>query len=53
MTKEAELGISKNRRRVDINEDYYRLAAKVGFVYFPMRNHRKLKRVAGSGELGE
>ena len=31
MTKEAELGIGKNRRRVDINEEYYRLAAKVSF----------------------
>lgn len=29
MTKEAELGLGKNRRRVDINEEYYRLAAKV------------------------
>ena len=29
MTKEAELGIGKDRRRVDINEEYYRLAAKV------------------------
>lgn len=31
MTKEAELGLGKNRRRVDINEEYYRLAAKVSF----------------------
>ena len=29
MTKEEELGIGKDRRRVDINEEYYRLAAKV------------------------
>ncbi|CAF9914099.1 MAG: Cytochrome oxidase assembly [Alectoria fallacina] len=28
MTKEEELGIGKDRRRVDINEEYYRLAAK-------------------------
>ena len=53
MTKEAELGISKNRRRVDINEEYYRLAAKVIFVYFSLRSLRKLKRVAGPGELGK
>ena len=33
MTKEAELGIGKDRRRVDINEEYYRLAAKVNFRY--------------------
>ena len=30
MSKEEELGIGKDRRRVDINEEYYRLAAKVG-----------------------
>jgi cytochrome c oxidase assembly protein subunit 16 len=29
MTKEEELGIGKDRRKVDINEEYYRLAAKV------------------------
>ncbi|KAL6718306.1 Cytochrome oxidase assembly [Lecanora helva] len=28
MSKEEELGIGKDRRRVDINEEYYRLAAK-------------------------
>ena len=32
MTREEELGIGKDRRRVDINEEYYRLAAKVGFL---------------------
>lgn len=30
VSKEEELGIGKDRRRVDINEEYYRLAAKVG-----------------------
>jgi hypothetical protein len=34
LTKEEELGLGKERRRVDINEEYYRLAAKVGFVHF-------------------
>ena len=29
MTKEEELGIGKDRRRLDLNEEYYRLAAKV------------------------
>ena len=29
LTKEEELGLSKNRRRVDMKEEYYRLAAKV------------------------
>ncbi|KAI9721092.1 MAG: Cytochrome c oxidase subunit 7A [Candelaria pacifica] len=28
LNKEEELGIGKNRRRVDMNEEYYRLAAK-------------------------
>ncbi|SLM40356.1 cytochrome c oxidase assembly protein cox-mitochondrial [Lasallia pustulata] len=28
MTKEEELGIGRDRRRVDMNEEYYRLAAK-------------------------
>ncbi|MCJ1425032.1 Cytochrome oxidase assembly [Sticta canariensis] len=28
LTKEEELGIGKDRRKVDINEEYYRLAAK-------------------------
>ncbi|KAL2038717.1 hypothetical protein N7G274_008475 [Stereocaulon virgatum] len=28
LTKEEELGLGKERRRVDINEEYYRLAAK-------------------------
>ena len=28
MSKEEELGIGKDRRKVDINEEYYRLAAK-------------------------
>ena len=29
LSKEEELGIGKDRRKVDINEEYYRLAAKV------------------------
>ncbi|KAI9793447.1 MAG: Cytochrome oxidase assembly [Candelina submexicana] len=28
MSKEEELGIGKERRKVDMNEEYYRLAAK-------------------------
>ncbi|MCJ1373651.1 Cytochrome oxidase assembly [Loxospora ochrophaea] len=28
MSKEEELGIGKDRRRIDMNEEYYRLAAK-------------------------
>jgi len=32
LTREEELGIGKGRRRVDINEEYYRLAAKVSWV---------------------
>ena len=53
MTKEAELGIGKNRRRVDINEEYYRLAAKVSFRHLPSGRLGKLKAVAGSGRLGK
>lgn len=33
MTKEEELGIGRDRRRVDMNEEYYRLAAKVSGVF--------------------
>jgi cytochrome c oxidase assembly protein subunit 16 len=29
LSKEEELGIGKDRRKVDLNEEYYRLAAKV------------------------
>ena len=32
LTKEEELGIGKDRRKVDINEEYYRLAAKVSML---------------------
>lgn len=32
LSKDEELGLGKDRRRVDINEEYYRLAAKVGFT---------------------
>lgn len=53
MTKEEELGIGKDRRRVDINEEYYRLAAKVSLRYLPLRGLRKLNRVAGFGRLGK
>lgn len=47
MSKEEELGIGKDRRRVDINEEYYRLAAKVG-VRVVGRNW-ELTGEAGSG----
>lgn len=29
VSREDELGIGRERRRVDLNEEYYRLAAKV------------------------
>ena len=29
LSKEEALGIGKDRRKVDVNEEYYRLAAKV------------------------
>lgn len=68
LTKEEELGIGKDRRKVDINEEYYRLAAKVGFVscnfFFYLRGQsgnaeemvtmrRLIFRGIGSGRLGE
>lgn len=34
VSKEEELGIGKDRRKVDINEEYYRLAAKVCLFFF-------------------
>lgn len=41
MSKEEELGIGKDRRKVDINEEYYRLAAKVClFVLLPGKRMR-------------
>ena len=53
MAKEAELGISKNRRRVDINEEYYRLAAKVIFVYFPLRKPSKAEAKRRTWRIGK
>ena len=32
LSKDEELGLGKDRRRVDVNEEYYRLAAKVSFL---------------------
>lgn len=32
LSKDEELKLGKDRRRVDINEEYYRLAAKVSFA---------------------
>jgi cytochrome c oxidase assembly protein subunit 16 len=29
LTEEEKMGIGKDRRQVDVNEEYYRLAAKV------------------------
>ena len=34
LTKEEELGIGRDRRKVDLNEEYYRLAAKVSVGFF-------------------
>ncbi len=44
LTKEEELGIGKDRRKVDINEEYYRLAAKVSVFVDEVarRGHRVL-----------
>ena len=32
LTEEEKMGIGKDRRKVDVNEEYYRLAAKVSGV---------------------
>ena len=32
LNREEELGIGKDRRQIDINEEYYRLAAKVSYA---------------------
>ena len=32
LSKDEELGIGKDRRRIDLNEEYYRLAAKVSGI---------------------
>lgn len=34
MSKEEELGLGNDRRKVNINEEYYRLAAKVSLSSF-------------------
>lgn len=46
VSKEEELGIGNDRRKVNINEEYYRLAAKVRFSYF-----WELNGLAGSIEI--
>ena len=37
LRKEDELGLGKDRHRVDIQEDYYRLAAKVSGLYIRVK----------------
>lgn len=32
LNREEELGIGKDRRKIDLNEEYYRLAAKVSCI---------------------
>lgn len=41
VSKEEELGIGKDRRKVDINEEYYRLAAKVWLSSFWEANENR------------
>lgn len=53
LSKEDELGLGKDRRRVDTNEEYYRLAAKVSCedVFLGLRGRRDesegLSRIRG------
>ena len=44
LSKEEELGIGKDRRRIDLNEEYYRLAAKVSGI-----ERRQKKKLGGCG----
>ena len=46
MTKEEELGIGRERRKVDINEEYYRLAAKDLDGW----EQKRVKRLSGEGD---
>ncbi|KAL9123547.1 MAG: hypothetical protein Q9175_008334 [Cornicularia normoerica] len=48
MTKEEELGIGKDRRRVDINEEYYRLAAKLQDL--DDWENKRVKRLPGEND---
>jgi cytochrome c oxidase assembly protein subunit 16 len=42
LSKEDELGLGKDRRKVDMNEEYYRLAAKVGFCNWFMNGRERM-----------
>jgi cytochrome c oxidase assembly protein subunit 16 len=53
MSTEEELGIGKDRRRVDINEEYYRLAAKVGGADILTFWVSEAYCVLGLGQLGQ
>jgi len=49
LTQEEALGIGKDRRRVDINEEYYRLAAKVCVAAFDLLYLEDSRRCGGVG----
>ena len=49
LSKEEELGIGKDRRKVDINEEYYRLAAKVRVHYWWKWNDRAKRPLRTNG----
>ncbi|EKM54938.1 uncharacterized protein PHACADRAFT_194964 [Phanerochaete carnosa HHB-10118-sp] len=48
VTKEQELGLAKNRRKVDIREEYYRLSAAQDDVW----ENKRIPRPAGLPEWG-
>lgn len=52
LSKEEELNLGKDRRRVDINEEYYRLAAKVSFAN-PSLAFQERGRSEGRDEWGD
>lgn len=58
MCKEEELGIGNDRRKVNINEEYYRLAAKASLSSILgsemiCRINKIMGKYTGSRQLGE
>lgn len=52
LSKDEELGLGKDRRKVDINEEYYRLAAKVRNFFSFLRSRRgRLKERRQNGRI--
>ncbi|KAM0753307.1 cytochrome c oxidase-like protein [Meredithblackwellia eburnea MCA 4105] len=52
MSKEEELGMRKDRRKFDVREEYYRLAAK-GDDHLDNWENKRVERLPGQAEWGE